>query len=167
MSTVSTFGLFMLGFTLFGAIKKIGLVGYAMWFEVTCPAASSRLLHVYRTHSSRCLALGAGIGLPGLVAGGLLVYLGTPVALLAGSVILSPILCLLVYGHSAMYHDKAEAFRGSFGAESRPAMILVAGIVLEFAFLAPLIGQAIAAVLWMRCFGAALVALWPSSSATA
>ncbi len=159
MSVPSAFGLLMLGLFIVGFVKKTGLVAGAIWFEAVLPERYQRVCAAYQRRGTHCLLVGAGVGLPACIAAAGLLLLGGPGLRLFGAALLLVVLFLLVYGHGAAYLDTGQRLRGAFGAEGASAKILVGGATLEMAFLAPVAGQILAAVVWMRCFGAAVLEL--------
>ncbi len=158
------FGLLMIGLFIVGFVKKTGLVAGAIWFETTCPERSERVFNAYTRRAGLCVLLGAAVGLPALIAGGALLFFGGFGLRAAGGLLIIAAVFLMAYGHGAAYLDAGRRLQGAFRAESAPAVILTGGAVLEMAFLAPVAGQILAAVVWMRCLGAAVLALTGASA---
>ena len=150
----SVFLLALLGLWL---AKKAGLVGAAVWFEVTYPVMNARILRLSLQRPWKCGLL----GLLNLVIGAILVLvlLATRIFGLVGIALAVCIGALALMGFAGAYLGLGRRLAGDEGTGSGPRAVLLGGITAEAAFMLPVVGQVAAVLVLLRGFGAACLAL--------
>jgi hypothetical protein len=136
---------------------RLGVVGMALLFQTTRPGAAERTADIYETKSKRCVLIGLVNLVGGLLLAGILANI--PLLRLFGVVLFLALVTLSVLGYHAAYRSVGKRL-GEPEAPPAPVRDTVLGaLVLEGAFLVPLIGQLLCLYVLLRGLGAIVIAL--------
>ncbi len=136
---------------------RLGVVGMALLFQATRPEAAERTARVYESKSKRCVLIGLVNLVGGLLLSGILVNI--PKLWLFGVVLFLALVTFSILGFHAAYRNVGQRLREP---EAPPAPIrdtIMGALVLEGAFLVPLIGQLLCLYVMLRGLGAVVIAL--------
>lgn len=138
-------------------VVKLGSILAALWFDSRYPELSDAMLRTYRNDPMRCII----VGLVNIIAGVVLaiVLLSTKVLALFGIALLLTLVVFAYLGYAVGYRSAGVTIPLPAKWDNRPGALILGGLVIEGAFLVPILGQLLSLVTKLRGFGAVTLAL--------
>lgn len=138
-------------------VVKIGSVLAALLFDSRYPELSDAMLRIYRADPMRC----AIVGIVNVVAGVILaiILLSTKILALFGIALMLVLVVFAYLGYAVGYRSAGVTIPLPARWDNRGGALILGGLVLEGAFLVPILGQLLSLVTKLRGFGAVTLAL--------
>jgi hypothetical protein len=136
---------------------KSAVIAWNLWFLYSRPEFADRISTAYAARPVRATLIGLlNTAVIALVA--LVLLQSKPLGLL-GVLLLAGLACAHLWGRTACYRGMAERLGSEPGTVPQPGELLRAAVVVELAFLLPVLGQLLWLGVTLRCAGAFTMAL--------
>lgn len=138
-------------------VTRLGVIGMAVYFQATCPKASERMVTLYESRGMRCFFIGLLNAVLGFLLG--LLLISTEVLGLLGLAVWTAVIALAAIGFGVVYASLARRMAAASGTAPSLKGVAKAGLVLEGAFLVPVVGKILLLGVAFRGLGAVVSTL--------